>query len=88
MEAFIHFGGPFTDEQPAPRLTIKVPVKDSAAPRSGRTVTGYGFKIPVSYKVKYLGRWRRVYCASYGNAGTAYIIINGAPGATVDIYHN
>jgi hypothetical protein len=41
------------------------------------TVTGYGSKIPTRYMVKINGRWRRVYMACFGNAGTCYI---GKPG--------
>jgi hypothetical protein len=39
------------------------------------TATGYGRKIPTTRMVKLPGspRWRRVYCAIYGNAGTCYV---------------
>ena len=35
--------------------------------------TGYGSRIPTRYMVKFNGRWRRVYCRQYSNAGTLYI---------------
>ena len=37
------------------------------------TATGYGRKIPTPFVVRYRNRWRRVYCAVFGNAGSAYI---------------
>lgn len=37
------------------------------------TATGYGSRIPTRYMVKFNGRWRRVYCRQYSNAGTLYI---------------
>jgi hypothetical protein len=41
------------------------------------TATGYGSKIPTQHKVKYNGRFYRVYCAIFSNSGTLYIIIKG-----------
>ena len=40
------------------------------------TATGYGRKIPTSRMVKLPGdsRWRRVYCCTYSNSGTCYVI--------------
>ena len=46
-------------------------------PSYGRTVSGYGGKVPTRYMVQYAGRWHRVYVAQYGNAGTAYIVHGG-----------
>lgn len=39
------------------------------------TASGYGGKIPTSRMVQLPSskRWRHVYCASYGNAGTCYV---------------
>lgn len=37
------------------------------------TATGYGKKIPTRFVVLYKNRWRRVYCAVFGNSGSAYI---------------
>lgn len=89
MNAFLHFGGAGTvDHKPGargPLQTVRVPAKESPAPRSGQTVTGYGAKIPAPYIVQWAGRWRRVYVACYGNASTAYIGKPGAWLATVDI---
>jgi hypothetical protein len=35
--------------------------------------TGYGKKIPTAYKVKYNGRWHRVYSICYSNVSSQYI---------------
>lgn len=77
--AYLHFG--FGNE---PRLTIEAPHKETEAPR-GAPVSGYGARIPTRYLVQWAGRWRRVYMANYGNAGTAYIGKPGAWLATVDM---
>ena len=37
------------------------------------TASGYGRRIPTSNMVRLDGRWRRVYCCCYGNAGTCYV---------------
>jgi hypothetical protein len=37
------------------------------------TASGYGFRIPTRYMVKFNGKWRRVYCRIYSNNGTLYI---------------
>lgn len=37
------------------------------------TASGYGKRIPTEYMVKFNGKWRRVYCCIYSNAGTLYI---------------
>jgi hypothetical protein len=37
------------------------------------TATGYGKRIPTRYKVRFNGKWRRVYCRIYSNIGTLYI---------------
>ena len=55
---------------------------DPAAPRYGRTASGYGRKIPTRYMVKvastaHPNRWRRVYVMQYGNAGSAYVVVEG-----------
>lgn len=74
MKAYLQFKG----GEAGPFQTIAVDVRETKAPPSGRSVTGYGPKIATPYLVKWEGRWRRVYVANYGNAGTAYI---GKPGA-------
>ena len=51
-------------------------VKVTETPVS-RSATGYGPKLPTRFMVQYGGRWRRVYMAQYGNAGTAYIVHGG-----------
>jgi hypothetical protein len=52
----------------APADIIIKPVNRARLPASG-----YGRRIPTQYMVKYAGRWRRVYCYQFSNAGTAYI---------------
>lgn len=42
-----------------------------------KTSTGYGKKIPTSWKVRYLGKLRRIYQDVYSNSGVSYIIVNG-----------
>lgn len=71
MKAYLQFGsgsGPF--------LTQEVDAKRVDAPRKGQTLTGYGRRIPSGLMVKYESKWRRVYVAQYGNAGTAYIEVD------------
>lgn len=48
------------------------------------TASGYGARIPTRYMVRYLGRWRRVYCCIYGNSGTCYIGKSLSNGIRVD----
>lgn len=90
MEAYLHFGGPFTDEQPCSRLTVSTDVKEDLLnwQKIGLmyTSTGYGSKIPTIYKIKHNNRWKRVYCCIYSNNGVCYIESNRKPVATVDIY--
>ena len=56
--------------------------RDTAAPRYGHTVSGYGSSIPTAYRIRYRGqdgllRWHGVYVMIYSNAGTAYIRSRG-----------
>ena len=37
------------------------------------TASGYGKRIPTRSMVRFNGKWRRVYCCIYSNAGTCYI---------------
>jgi hypothetical protein len=41
------------------------------------TASGYGAKIPTSKKVKFRGRWHRVYCTIYSNSGSCWIKSKG-----------
>ena len=90
MKAYLHFGGPFTQEPDGPRMTVETEVKEKLLwwqkQRLMYTATGYGRKIPSNYMVKYNGRWCRVYCCVYSNSGTLYITSKGKPVATVDLY--
>lgn len=90
IKAYLQFGGAACGEPAGPFLTVEVKCKQSLLPwqRAGLsyTATGYGPRIPSSFMVRYNNKWRRVYVACFGNAGTAYL---GKPGAwlcTVDIY--
>ena len=42
-----------------------------------QTASGYGSKLVTPYKIRYAGRWRRVYAVCWSNSGTAYITVNG-----------
>lgn len=53
-------------------------VRQTDVPWSGRTVTGYGGRIPTCYMIRHAGRWHRVRVMVYGNAGSAYITVRGA----------
>ena len=37
------------------------------------TATGYGKRIPTEVMIKWQGKWRRVCCCVYSNAGICYI---------------
>lgn len=39
------------------------------------TASGYGAKIPTQYKAFVHGKFRRVYCKIYSNAGTCFVMI-------------
>jgi len=57
--------------------------RTAIVPTSGRTVTGYGGRLPTSYRVRYVGpdgraRWHRVRAMCYGNAASVYIVSAGA----------
>lgn len=58
---------------------------DAPAPRSGQTQSGYGNRLPMPYKVMYLGKWRRVYAICYSNCATLYIRDNEAQNGRVII---
>lgn len=47
---------------------------------------GYGKKIPTSVMVYHLGRWRRVYCTCYSNAGSLWINVRGVRVGVRDIF--
>ncbi|QHB48881.1 hypothetical protein [Shigella phage Z31] len=42
-----------------------------------KTATGYGKKIPTSWKVYYKGRLRRIYQDVYSNSASSYIMVKG-----------
>jgi hypothetical protein len=72
MFTYLHFG-----QGNEPRLTVKVEAKRKPLWWQDKglsfTATGYGARTPSTYMIKWEGRWRRVYVACFGNAGTAYI---------------
>lgn len=82
--AYLQFGSAAT-VSPGAFQTVEVECRETDEPRKGRTQTGYGAQMPTRYMVKWNGRWRRVYVANYGNAGTAYIGKRGAWLATVTL---
>lgn len=73
LQAFIHLKEKRADGSFDCLQTISVPVRESVEPRSGATQTGYGKRLPTPYEVKFNGRWRRVKCICFSNAGTLYI---------------
>jgi len=52
--------------------TVSCESRETDAPRYF-TASGYGRRIPTRTMVRFNGRWRRVYCCIYSNAGTCYI---------------
>ena len=52
-------------------------VRETDTPHSGRTVSGYGSKLPTPYMIRIGSRWYRVYVACYSNAGSAYVTVAG-----------
>jgi hypothetical protein len=83
-EAFLQFGGAALGTPAGPFQTVAVLLRETEAPRSGSTATGYGSALPTPYLVQWQGRWRRVRVACFSNSGTAYIGKPGAWLATVD----
>jgi hypothetical protein len=41
-----------------------------------RSRSGYGAKLPTSYKINFNGKNYRVYCSIYSNIGTCYFVTN------------
>ena len=49
-------------------------------PNYNRSQTGYGAKLPTSWKIQLDGgRWRRVYAICFSNSGSSYIVEKGKP---------
>lgn len=40
------------------------------------TASGYGAKLVTPYKAFIQGKWRRVYCTQYSNAGSLWVVVN------------
>lgn len=59
------------------RTEDRVELKETAPVRSGTTASGYGSRMPTAFMVRYVGRWYRVYCVGFSNAGTLYITARG-----------
>ena len=83
-ECYIQFG-----EWGGPYRTVKAEAVKEVECGPNPYMQGYGPKIPMPYMVKIGGefgnRWRRVYCACYGNSGVPYVIVDGVD-TVVDIY--
>lgn len=62
--------------------------KLTARPRKGRTVSGYGSKLPTARMIKLTnGCWYRVYAICYSNCSSFYITIgNGFGKRFIDGY--
>lgn len=54
-------------------------IKITDTPTYGRTVSGYGGKIPTEYMLRLVGErpWKRVYAMCYGNAVSLYVLRHG-----------
>lgn len=89
MQAYVHTKSDRGAGNYDSYLTVSVDVKIEELPhhKSGLsfTASGYGARIPTIYKVKYNGRWRRVYCIQYSNAGTLFIGREYSPCLTVSV---
>lgn len=84
-QAYLQHGAGTT----GPFLTESVPVESRLLPwqKAGLsyTASGYGAKIPTQYRVRWLGRWRRVYCRIYSNSGTLYIATKQAENGRIRV---
>jgi hypothetical protein len=58
-----------------PELVSDVATDETSRPNP--YAMGYGRKVPTPYRIKYAGRWHRVYVMIYGNSGSAYILRKG-----------
>lgn len=77
MQGYLNFKAQRADGSFDCYQSITVEVKRELMPhhKAGLcyTATGYGKRIPTEYMVRHNGKWRRVYCCQYSNAGTCYI---------------
>jgi len=58
-------------------------INDGFSP-TRRPAFGYGNKLATSWKVFFEGRWRRVYCRIFSNAGTCYFLMRGVEWRILD----
>lgn len=76
MKTYLQFG-----TQPGPFRTIKVPNDEKPLRHHtlglSYTATGYGAKLPTRYRVRFNGRWYRVYSVCYSNVSSEYVTVNG-----------
>lgn len=67
-----------------------VEVKESPLPWQAQglqqTASGYGKRLATEYMVRVGGRWRRVYCYCFSNAGTLFIGRALKGGTVVEIW--
>ena len=54
-----------------------ITILDEYKGTSGKTLSGYGSKIPTDYKVFHQGRLYRVYSKIYSTIGSLYITVMG-----------
>ena len=77
MRAFVHTHSTRSDGTKdcflTQRVAVRVELLDWQKNNLTFTASGYGSRIPTQYKVKFNGRWRRVYCRIYSNSGTLYL---------------
>lgn len=89
MKAYVHTKSRRPDGSYDSYLTQSVDVKECPlwwqVKGLSFTASGYGVRIPTSYMIKWLGRWRRVYACQISNSGSLYIGKSFDPQLTVDI---
>lgn len=61
-------------ESPGPFLTERVDIVLRDPPRSGRSLTGYGSRIPTQYMARIESRLHRVYAICFSNCATLYVL--------------
>jgi hypothetical protein len=62
-----------------------IAAKRTIAPRSGRTVTGYGKHMPTRYMIQLANkRWYRVYAICYSNVASWYITMKNGGDRFID----
>lgn len=72
-EFYLQFGG---NGKPIQTVKAQAAEQSEYYPRNPYA-TGYGEKIPTHWRIKFLNRWRRVYCRCFSNVGSLWCYVNG-----------